>query len=260
MTLDDQLKEVHDRTVHENSILQLGRRIKEFERPNNLPKTRGAPRKVKPRSKEMRFIEYAEEAYFKLTPGKFPTPEEAARDLHYQIPEIQTILLNKNVQKMLDRRGLPWHAAGSRSGELTSVQIATAITLSNFSDPRSQSEKLHELGVTSVQFNAWLEDPIFNEFMQRRADAVIRNIRPTAATELGKLVEAGDFGAVKYYLDSTNEFAQATSNSPEITRLMQVVIEILVRHIKDPELLNRIGADLLSETQRTNKVIESNGS
>lgn len=195
-------------------------------------------------SKEAKFIAYCEEYYFFHSKG-FPTAEQAAVALNYSITDIQFFLRNKLVQEALDRRGLPWKTSGhTNSAELTPTQVAVAIAVTNFADPRPPDQKLDDLGILPDQYRAWLNDPTFHAFVNQLADRNLDNVRPDAITEFTKLVRQGDLAAIKYYFEITGQFKQQSVTN--IQALIQKLIEAVQRHVKDPQILAAIAQEILA--------------
>lgn len=193
-------------------------------------------------SKEANFIAYCEQFYF-LNKGGFPTPEQAAIALRYSVTEINLFLQNLNVQDALERRGLPWRSAGAQSGLLTPTQLAAANLIMNFADERPIAQKLDSIGVQPAQFYAWQQDDKFRAYLSKLADNNLEFVRPEAIAEFTKLVRQGDFRALQYYFEVTGEFkGQATQN---VQAMLQMVIEAVQRHVKEPTVLAAIASDLL---------------
>lgn len=164
------------------------------------------------------------------------------------------------MQQALEYRGLPYQSAGVQSsGQLTPTQIAAAHTVLNFADDRPNDQKLSELGVLTTQWYAWLNDPTFQSYVQKLADNNLQNVRPEAMTEFAKLVRKGDFQAIKYYFEVTGEFGSQTSASEQqITAMLQLVVESVQRHVKDPEVLAAISRDLLNAAPVAAKSVNIN--
>lgn len=147
------------------------------------------------------------------------------------------------VVKALDDRGIPWRQHSRQ--DLTSTQIAAANVMMNFADTRSNEVKLDQLGINPTQYYAWLNDPQFKNLIDSLSDQNLKNIKPTAITEFTKKVQSGHWDAVKYYLDVTGA---VESDAPPIEQMMRMVIEVLQRHISDPNVMSAIADDLLRVT------------
>lgn len=156
------------------------------------------------------------------------------------------------VIKALEKRGIPY--LQHTQEELTPEQKAAALTVCNFADERSTAQKLDQLGISSVQYYAWLRDPNFNNFVQELTEQNAKHIKPAAINELAKKVNAGEWGAVKFYLETTGALLQDDSLKSE--QLLTFLIEILQEEIKDPAILTRIAQRIkLAAQNRTLEVV-----
>lgn len=177
-----------------------------------------------------------------------PTIEEVAKHLKLKQVEVNYYLQRRLVIKGLDARGIPWRQHSQ--SELTATQVATAIMMMNFSDTRSNADKLDELGVNPTQYQAWLSDPQFKNLIDNLADQNLTNIRPSAITEFTKKINGGDWNAIKYFLDTTGEMQQ--NNQPQSEQLLVMIIEIIQKHVKDADTINAIAQDIqLASANRT---------
>lgn len=192
--------------------------------------------------RERTYIAYCEKFYFLHNQG-FPSNEQAAAALQYSTSEINVFLQNQKVIDALERRGLPWKSAGGFNSELSPTQVAVALTMSNFADERSISNKLSDLGIHPQQYYTWLNDPQFQNYVQRMADRNLEIIRPEAVAAFSQLVRKGDFQAIKYYFEVTGQFVNPDVSS--IQGMVQKLVESVQRHVKDPETLAAISKDIL---------------
>lgn len=206
------------------------------------------------RQKEKNYIRYCELYYFARN-SKFPSAEEAAKALGYSVAEINYFLKNAKVRKALEDRGLPWQQSGWEADNLTPVQIAAAILVSNFADVRTIEEKLDTLGVSPTQYYAWLNDDRFKAFVNRLADRNLENIRPEAVAAFTRRLREGYFPALKFYFEATGQFKQ-----PDVANLeafVHRVIEAIQRHVKDPQILAAIASDIMGASPvAVNNVIQ----
>ena len=182
-----------------------------------------------------------------------PTVEEVTAHLRTKRPNIRQTsvnyyLMRQPVVKALDDRGIPWRQHSRE--ELTDQQVAAALTVMNFADERSISDKLDQLGINSSAYYAWLNDPVFKNFVDNLSDQNLVNIRPTAIAEFTKLVNKGDWQAIKYYLDVTGTIQN--NEQPQSEQLLRTIVEIIQRHVKDPEIILAIAQDIkLASANRT---------
>lgn len=180
-----------------------------------------------------------------------PTIEESATQLKLKQTEVNYFLTRTPVVKALNSRGIPWEQHSQ--SELTATQVAAAVTMMNFTDTRDNDTKLDQLGVNPTQYYAWLNDPQFKNLIDNLADQNLKNIRPTAIGEFTKLINKGDWNAIKYYLDVTGTVT--SNNAPQGEQLLKVIVEIIQRHVKDPEIIIAIAQDVkLASANRTLEV------
>lgn len=181
-----------------------------------------------------------------------PTIEESATYLKLKQTEVNYFLTRTAVVKALEKRGIPWRQHSQ--DDLTATQVAAAVTIMNFADTRSNDAKLDQLGILPATYYAWLNDPQFKNLVDNLADQNLRNIRPTAIGEFTKLINKGDWQAVKYYLDVTG--ALQSDDAPQSEVLLKMIVEIIQKHVKDPETIIAIAQDIkLASANRTLEVV-----
>jgi len=161
-------------------------------------------------------------------------------------------LQRKPVVKALETRGIPFRQ--HTQDELTATQVAAAVTMSNFADTRDNAVKLDQLGINPATYYAWLNDPQFQNLVENLANQNLKNIKPIAIGELTKKINAGDWNAVKFYLDVTGTLLN--NDAPQSEQLIKAFVEIIQRHVKDPEVMVAIAQDLkLASANRTLEVV-----
>lgn len=200
-------------------------------------------------SKERQLIDYYELQW--IMKSYVPTIEECATYLKSPQVEINYMHTRRPLIKALEDRGIPWQQ--HTQIELTSAQVAAAVTVMNFADTRSTEAKLDQLGINPSQYYAWLKDPAFKNLVDSLADQNLTNIRPAAIAEFTKKVNAGDWNAVKFFLETTGEMQN--NDLPKSEQLIKMLIEIIQKHVKDPAVIVAIAQDIkLASANRTLEV------
>jgi hypothetical protein len=234
--------------AHKKSTVHAAARTETVQRAlkiakGELPPVKTKSLKAKLTIRDMNFVEFTRQFYMTHHSG-LPTIDEAAQALGYPTTELNYMLLNKNVQEAFEIRGIPWqHFNGNRNG-LTSTQVAAATVIMNFSDVRPTAEKLDQLGLTPAQWQAWLQNPEFKAYVNNLASDNINNVRPEAVTQYTQHISKGNLKAIQHYFEVTGEFGDQTSVN--IQALLQMVVESIQKHVKDPLILASISADLMN--------------
>src|SRR5690606_26030620 len=92
------------------------------------------------------------------------------------------------------------------------------------------------------EYNGWMNDPTFKNAITARADDVLNNVGVDANLGLAKLIQDNDFRAIKFYFEITGKAA-----SPEainVKQTMQILIEAVQKHVKDPSVLQAIAEEV----------------
>lgn len=149
-----------------------------------------------------------------------------------------------NQQKMwlkcLDRRGI--RRPNVDEDFLSAKQQAVIALITNYHDTRHKSVKLAVVGCSEEEYNGWMQDKAFKSAITNRSEEVLNNVGVDANVALGQLIQAKDFRALKFYFEITGK-----ASSPEainVKQTMQVLIEAVQKHVKDPEVLQAIAAEV----------------
>jgi len=128
---------------------------------------------------------------------------------------------------------------------LTPEQLLAINTVLDFSDTRTRQKKLASVGLSTTKFNSWLKQPAFNQYLQKRAEAMLGDSLHEGHTALLRSVQQGDLNAVKFLFEVTGRY-NPRQDSINIESFLIRVLEILQRRITDGNLLSAIANDLLS--------------
>lgn len=199
-----------------------------------------------------RLLNYFEQAY--LLNAQYPTKEKVS-EFGITSKTYEAALKNADFLEALERRGLPNPVTDIYQGVLSPLQLAVANALLDLHDNRSQRKKLQEFGVTTAKYNAWLRDPAFKTYLQRRAENFLGDNQHEAHLALVDRVKSGDVGAIKYYNEMTGRFTPSSAKAPvDINAVLMAVLEAIQRRITDPQLLSELSDDLLAIAHRTSAI------
>lgn len=154
---------------------------------------------------------------------------------------------NELFVKRLADRGIPTAQDAkqlAQAGALTEEQLACVNTLLDFSDRRSRTKKLADLGINSQKYQAWLRDPAFQYYIRQRSE----NLLPDAMHEVhGALLDTaarGDTSAMKLYYEMTGRYSTKTVGEVNVEFLMMKIVEVVTKHVTDPAALEAIANEL----------------
>jgi hypothetical protein len=188
---------------------------------------------------EVLTIPFIEEFWNKK--GFFPPPLEL-RKRGVQNP---SALLEKPVFiKAMESRGIIISdGVAEPPVDFSKAQLAAIVTMTDYLDQRSATSKLKNLGLTSTQWNAWMKDTKFKEYVHELSAKNFVDGIHMAQLGLARKLETGDVNAIKYYYEVTGRFQGGDQNNQNIRLVITKLVEVLQRRIKDPELLAAIGRD-----------------
>lgn len=157
-------------------------------------------------------------------------------------------------------RGVPEHLLEIERGTfrgkiLTEQQLTVANVMLDILDKRSRLKKLTELGISTAEYNSWLRDPVYRAYCLDRAEELLDSNQHVAHLSLIERVSQGDLGAIKYFNSMTGRYREKNAAGVEVnvtnvtgTDMLIRVVEVIQKHVKDPELLAAIGDDILALT------------
>jgi hypothetical protein len=184
--------------------------------------------------------------------GEFPGRAEivntitiASPDETFSAADIDKFLESEDFIKSLDERGIvaPWVMTTNPVG-LTREQLAVAASLNNIKDRRSDSKKLADLGISSRKYAGWIHNKSFANYMKISANNLLENMEGEAHMGLLRSLGNNNTQAQKLYFEMTGRYNPAYESNVNLQVLMTRFIEIIQKHVHDPEALGRIAVDL----------------
>lgn len=169
---------------------------------------------------------------------RYPEAHEIMARFGCTLQQVSKLNTHRYWLECLKNRGI---ALPGISG-LTDKQIAAISMLTNFNVVEPMEEKMAQIGVTEEELNGWYQNPEFQKALSVRADNVLRNVSSTATVELARGIKKGDFRFIKFYYEITGQ-----AQSPEavnVKQAMQILVEAVQKHVKDPEVLKAIGMEV----------------
>lgn len=173
---------------------------------------------------------------------RYPSDTDIITQFGFSTQQVLVLNNSKFWLQSLDRRGIA--RPGSERDKLSSKQIAAVAIMSNFSDRRPVEARLAEINVSQEELQGWMSNPDFKNYFHNRAQDTFDNVAPVATVALAKQIERGNFQAIKFYYEITGQ-----AQSPEavnVRQAMNVLIEAVQKHVKDPAVLDAIANEVQS--------------
>ena len=175
--------------------------------------------------------------------GRLPTNERVSELTGVTVKSIEGYFKLEHFRKALLTRGLDLNPSRSEA-LLTLQQLELANRLLNVHDTRSVREKLQDVGVTSQQYNSWLKKPAFSGYLAQRAKDMFEASDHEAYQALVGAVRSGDMRAITLFFEMRNIYNPKMQIDINIDVVLVRVVEIIARHVRDPQTLQAIADEL----------------
>lgn len=189
--------------------------------------------------------------HFKLH-GQILTANQASEKYEVPVELAEYALQDKGFLAALDEQGIvirdnDWATKYS----LTPIQITAADSILDLADTRSQKKKLQDINVTTQQWETWLKDPVFADYMKTRAENILKEHGHVANLALMDKVQQGDIKAIEYLNEMTGKYIRPRSNSygingMDVMNIIESIIEIIDLRVLDVDIKLLIAEDIKS--------------
>jgi len=129
-------------------------------------------------------------------------------------------------------------------GLLTPTQAILANLLFNTADKRSVREKCETVGVSTQQYNAWLRQPAFSDYLRKRAESMFASTDFQAYNSLSQLVQEKDIQGIKLFFEMRGIYNPKVQIEVNVEQVVLQVVEIITRHVDDPATLVAIANEI----------------
>jgi hypothetical protein len=177
--------------------------------------------------------------------GHLPTYAKAANKLSLSESKIKQHYKDPIFRQALLARGIDLNSLEQDQEDLvTPEQALLANLLFNTHDKRTTREKLQDLNISSQKYHAWLNEPAFQNYLKRRAEALFQNSDHTAYKTLINSIENGNLEATKYFFEMRGIYNPKVQVDVNVEGLLTKVVEIVSKHVTDPTTLEAIATEL----------------
>lgn len=201
-------------------------------------------------------LNFFEQIY--LLDGQIPSRDTCVNRRVCSAKFYDDCLSNDAFREGLSRRSIKLADPEGPVGALTEHQLIVANALLTTYDNRSRTKKLRELNCSPAQYEAWLRDPAYRAYIQQRAENKLGDSQWEAHEALLDRVRSGDTAAIKYYNEITGRYVPNATDKVNVEAVLMRVLEIIQRHVQDPEIASSIADDLLALSATLNPAAEGN--
>lgn len=175
--------------------------------------------------------------------GALPTNAKVAEVTGVRESTIKKYWEKEEFRNALLARGLDLNPQRS-NGLLTLEQLNCANILLNSHDTRSVREKLKEIGVSSQKYHSWLRTSAFRDYLAMRGEQLFKSVDHEAYEALIGAVRGGDTRALQLFFEMRGIYNPKMQVDINVNVLLVSVVEVISRHIRDPQVLQAIATDL----------------
>lgn len=200
---------------------------------------------------------------------RYPTSASLARELGVDISDVEdAIRHNRDVKRQLKLRGVDrvLLTGDSVPVELDEFRMNVALGISNIHGGVKIHERLAEMNVSEAQFRGWQQDPLFMNFLRMRSIALAAEEMPEINRTLLRKAGNGDNRAMKLVMEVTGQLISDTTvpgnawqSGQDPMFIVKKLVEVIRRHVKDPEVISLIARDFdeaLNSTEPIEAVIK----
>lgn len=111
----------------------------------------------------------------------------------------------------------------------------------------TQDEFAKHIGVTPKTLSTWKASPKFQKEKQKMQRKLAGDSMSDVLAALKNSALEGDTGAIKIYLEYMGEMikkSEISVSTEDVHVLVSDILEIIKRHVKDADVLNRIAEDI----------------
>lgn len=195
---------------------------------------------------EQHIITFIDQQYH-LT-GEILSAEKAEKEFGIPVVSYANAMTNNEVIEALKERGVVFERLGDdwTAKSLTAEQLVLANQLLDTTDTRSDKKKLQDLHISTRKYSAWLKDPVFADYLHKRAEQILGDNRHEADLALLYKIKSGDVKAISYYNEMTGRFTpqRGTNTNIDIQNILVKIIEVIDIYVTDKDTKLAIAAEL----------------
>lgn len=190
---------------------------------------------------EVRILSLIDQRFWET--GGIATDDKVSDDLRLPLKTVQNAWKKPEFRQGLVARGVDLQPEASR-GILTPTQVLLANLLCNALDKSSVREKCELADVSTQQYNAWMRQPAFSNYLRKRSEQAFASTDAAAYNNLSNLVEEGDLNGIKLFFEMRGIYNPKLQVEVNVEQVVVHLIEIVAKHVTDPLVLAAIADEI----------------
>ena len=103
-----------------------------------------------------------------------------------------------------------------------------------------------QMKISLIELDGWMREKHFANAMSSKAKENLDKFIPMADQALGQMVQQGDMKAITFLNQLTGRFDANKSSGVDIVSVMMRVQDVILRHVRDPEVKRNIARELIA--------------
>lgn len=170
--------------------------------------------------------------------------EMSSRALKDYAPSLSLKLIEKTMATPQFRNMLILRGVINETDGLSGEQLRALTLMADVSSNLSLDAKLKKALIPPYKWQAWLNDPKFRAHHDRLANELFRKMQADVDTQVVQGAVAGKLEYIKYYNELSGKHDPNRRAHQDVQTILDGIVEIITRNIKDPEVLTRISSEL----------------
>lgn len=168
--------------------------------------------------------------------GNLPNLDDVKRYSNAQKRTIAKVMDTDEFASVLKSRGINW----DKTRGLTTKQHLAISVITDPHDRRTFAKKLASIGATSVEYRAWMKQPLFKRKVEDTAEKMLgENVSQVHNALVGKAT-TGDTRAIQLYYELTGRHDPASKQVADMQVIIGLLLEIITKNVTDISALTRI--------------------
>jgi hypothetical protein len=162
---------------------------------------------------------------------------------HLKADDISKVLASKEFHQTLVLRGVRTEDPSGQQ-HLSGEQMMALSALTDLSSSLTLERRLKKVGVTWYQYQAWLHDPLFRSHLDQLSHKAFESATSQIDMQLASGALEGRLDFIKTYYEITGRNSPDRKAHQDVQMILNAVVEIVTRNVKDSQTLSRISAEL----------------